>query len=202
MIKKKRVAALCKACKRLQMQTMPDKTQWIGNGTAMYILAGIEPMSAESLASMLDYTEKDYLKISFVEGKIPVEVFSDENSTDVQIEAPPKRVIIRNSEYLIFETAEKLIFIDGDYLKPIVTDGQTTFFMRKLPESNYNLLCVKKGFFPEAIIAGVEFSEKSLYEWFDDMACIITSIQDKYLLHLEKEAESDEQLMLEGKQSL
>lgn len=198
MIKKKRVAALCKSCKYLQMQTMPDNTQWIGNNTAMYILAGIEPMSAESLASMLDYTEKDFSNIHFVDGKAPFEIFSEENSTDIQIEAPPKRVIIKNSKYLIFETEKNLIFIDGDYLKPIVTDGQTTFFMRKFPESNYNLLCVKKGFFPEAVITGVEFSEKALEEWFGDLAGIITSIQDKYIANLEKEkggAENNEQLM-------
>lgn len=57
MIKKKRVAALCKSYKCLIMQTNSDNTQWIGTGAAMYMLAGIEPMSAESLASMLDYTE-------------------------------------------------------------------------------------------------------------------------------------------------
>lgn len=153
MIKKKRVAAVCKSRKFLQMQTMPDNTQWIGDGAAMYILAGIEPMSAESLASMLDYTEKDFSNIRFVEGKAPFEIFSDENGTDVQIEAPPKRVIIKGSEYLIFETEKSLIFIDGDYLKPIITDGQTTFFMRRFPESNRDLLCVKR-LFPRSCYCG------------------------------------------------
>lgn len=180
MIKKKRVAALCKSCKHLQMRTMPDNTQWIGNGIAMYILAGIEPMSAESLASMLDYTEKDFSNITFFDGKWPSELFAESNDSDVQIEALPKRVIIKGSEYLIFETDEKLIFIDGDYLKPVITDAQTTFFMRRIPESNCNLLCVKKGLFPEAVIAGVEFSEEAIEDWFNDLAVIITSIQNKF----------------------
>lgn len=48
MIKKKRVAAICKSHKRVMMQTTRDNTQWIGDGGAMYILAGIAPMSAES----------------------------------------------------------------------------------------------------------------------------------------------------------
>lgn len=67
MIKKKRVAAICKSQKCLRMQTLRDNTQWIGDGGAMYILAGIEPMSADSLASMLDYSEKDIAAIRFTE---------------------------------------------------------------------------------------------------------------------------------------
>lgn len=196
MIKKKRVAALCKAYKRLEMQTMPDNTQWIGDGAAMYILAGIEPMSAESIASILDYTEKDISSINFVDGEAPFEIFGDENGTDVQIETPPKRVIIKGSEYLIFEVEKALIFIDGNYLKPIVTDDQTTFFMRTSPCSSRKFLCVKKGFLPEAVIAGVKFDEKYLNEWFDELSVIMTSVTEKYIPHIVRSDDPGEQMML------
>ncbi len=145
MIKKKRVAALCKSKKHLTMQTLRDNTQWIGDGAAMYILAGIEPMSADSLASMLDYSEKDIAAISFTEIHASEELFSDEKGSDVQIENPPKRVIIKDVEFLIFETGNDLIFINGDYLKPIVTDDQTTYHIRTLSDGE-NVLCVKRAF--------------------------------------------------------
>lgn len=198
MIKKKRVAALCKSCKHLVMQTMSDNTQWIGDGGAMYILAGIEPMSAESLASMLDYTEKDFAGITFSENHTADELFREENDSDVQIESPPKRVIIENSEYLIFETGTKLIFINGEYLKPIVVDDQTTYFMRTAPSDGNCVLCVKKGFLPEAIICGVSFDEKALNDWFDDLAGIITSVQNKYMARREiEQGEADLQMTFE-----
>lgn len=198
MIKKKRVAALCKSYKCLIMQTNSDNTQWIGTGAAMYILAGIEPMSAESLASMLDYTEKDFAGITFSEHHIADELFAEENDSDVQIESPPKRVIIENSEYLIFETGTKLIFINGEYLKPIVVDDQTTYFMRNVPDGKGIALCVKKGFLPEAIICGVSFDEKTLNAWFDELAGIITSVQNKFMARREAEpGEADLQMAFE-----
>ncbi len=197
MIKKKRVAAICKAQRRLIMQTTPDNVQWIGDGRAMYILAGIEPMSAESIASMLDYTEKDIANISFSDGSLPDELFGDNDSADIQIETQPKRVIIKNAEYLIFETGTKLIFIDGECLKPIVADDQTTYFIRTFSESTHNVLCVKKGFLPEAIIAGIEFKEDFLNTWFDEMGGIINAITEKYISNLDYAGDFDEQMKLE-----
>ncbi len=197
MIKKKRVAAICKSQKCLRMQTLRDNTQWIGDGGAMYILAGIEPMSADSLASMLDYSEKDIAAIHFTEIHAPEELFSDNNVCDVQIKNPPKRVIIKNAEFLIFETGNDLIFIDGGYLKPIDTDDQTTYHMRTLSDGE-NVLCVKKGFLPEAVILGVKFDNSALNDWFDDLAGIITSVQNKYMARRETEpGEADLQMTFE-----
>lgn len=198
MIKKKRVAAICKAHKALRAQTMSDNTQWIGNGSAMYILAGIEPMSLEALASMLDYTEKDISKMSFFEEHLDEEIFSENNSTDIQIETPPMRVIIKDAEYLIYETGTRLIFIDSYYLKPIVANDQTTYFMRTLPGGKDTVLCVKKGFLPEAIICGVRFDEQALHTWFDELGGVINAVTDKYIYHLaEMKKAIDEQLKLE-----
>lgn len=197
MIKKKCVAAICKAHKRLKAQTMSDNTQWIGIGEAMYILAGIEPMSLDAIASMLDYTEKDISKMGLYEGHADEEVFSENNSSDIQIETPPKRVIIKDAEYLIYETGTRLIFIDSCYLKPIVADDQTTYFMRTLP-GGMTVLCVKKGFLPEAIICGIRFDEKALHTWFDELCGIINNVTDKYINNLAEISKAiDEQLKLE-----
>lgn len=200
MIKKKRVAALCKACRRLRSQTMSDNTQWIGDGCAMYILAGIEPMSWESLASMLDYTEKDIRSISYLESSVSEDLFSENNSTDVQVEAPPKCVIIKDREYLLFETETRLVFIDGRYLKPIDVDDQTTYFTRTFQDGHI-ALCVKKGFLPEAVILGVDFTEEKIDEWFDELSLIMTSVTEKYIPNIPHEDHHNdlgEQMILEG----
>lgn len=183
MIKKKRVAAICKSHKRVMMQTTHDNTQWIGDGGAMYILAGIEPMSAEGLASMLDYSEKDLTTIRFSEIHASEELFSD-NNDDMQVKDAPKRVIIKNAEYLIFETETDLIIINGAYLKPIDTDDQTTYHMRKLSDGT-TCLCVKKGFLPEAVILGVNFDNKALENWFNEIAGIVGAVQTKYMTRRE-----------------
>lgn len=67
MIKKKRVAAICKSTRRLRLETLTDNTQWIGNGHAFYIMAGVNLMTIEAVASMFDYSEKDMQKISVAE---------------------------------------------------------------------------------------------------------------------------------------
>lgn len=196
MIKKKRVATLCKAQKRVIMQTTSDNTQWIGDGGAMYILAGIEPMSAESLASMLDYSDKDFLTIKFAEIDAPEELYSD-NANDIQIKEPPKRVIIKNAEYLIFETATELIFINGEYLKPIVTDDQTTYHFRTVPNGQ-ECLCVKKGLLPEAVILGLNFNDQALNDWFSEIANTVSSVQAKYMTRRENSwSEQDLQIAFE-----
>lgn len=195
MIKKKRVAALCKSCGYLTSQTMSDKSQWIGDGCAMYILADIEPMSFESLASMLDYTEKDIKRISYFESSVSEELFSENNSTDVQIEAPPKRVIIKDKEYLIFETEARLVFIDGRYLKPIDVNDQTTYFTRTFRDGHI-ALCVKKGFLPEAVILGVEFTEEEIDKWFDEISVIMTSVTEKYIPNIVRSDDPGEQMTL------
>lgn len=195
MIRKKRVAALCKARGYLTSQTMSDNTQWIGDGCAMYILAGIEPMSWESLASMLDYTEKDIKRISYLERSASEDLFSENNSTDVQIEAPPKRVIIKDKEYLIFETETRLVFIDGRYLKPIDVDDQTTYFTRTFQDGHI-ALCVKKGFLPEAVIMGVEFTEEKIDEWFNEISVIMTSVTEKYIPNIVRSDDPGEQMTL------
>lgn len=196
MIKKKRVAALCKSCGYLTSQTMSDKSQRIGDGCAMYILADIEPMSFESLASMLDYTEKDIKRISYFESSVSEELFSENNSTDVQIEAPPKRVIIKDKEYLIFETEARLVFIDGRYLKPIDVNDQTTYFTRTFRDGHI-ALCVKKGFLPEAVILGVEFTEEEIDKWFDEISVIMTSVTEKYIPNIVRSDDPGEQMTLE-----
>lgn len=196
MITKKKVAALCKSHKCLAMQTMSDNTQWIGDGCAMYILAGIEPMSADSLISMLDFTEKD---VRIAEPNVPEETFAESNDSDIQIAEPPKRVIINNREFLIFETEKQLIFINGDYLKPIVTDDQTQYFMR-IGFDGKPVLCVKKGLLPEAVILGVRFDENSLKDWLSELEGIIHTVMLKYikpLSELEKDRAVYEQMKLE-----
>lgn len=195
MIKKKKVAAICKAHRRLVSQTMPDNTQWIGDGCAMYILAGIDPMSWESLASMLDYTEKDIANISYSESSVSEDLFSENNRTDVQVEAPPKRVIIKDVEYLIFETETRLVFINGKYLKPIDVDDQTTYFTRTFRDGHI-ALCVKKGFLPEAVILGVEFAEEKIDDWFDELGLIMTSVTEKYIPNIVRDEDLGEQLKL------
>lgn len=195
MIKKKRVAAICKSRRHLAMQTTRDKTQWIGDGQAMYILAGIEPMSAEGVASMLDYTENDVDSINFTDLHAPETIYAD-SGADVQIDDAPTRVIIKRAEYLIFQTGDRLIFIDEKYLTPIVTDKQTTYHIRSFPDGTY-ILCVKKGLLLEAIILGEQLESDLLHDWANEMGLLFGAIQSKYIARRIAEDQYCEQLEFE-----
>lgn len=182
MIKNKKVAALCKTRKQVASQVVGDETQtqWIGDDFGMYILAGVEPLNEFGLASVLDYSESDVKSIIFGSGVFPDNIFNDDFSGEVKIEKSPERIIIKGSEYLIFRTDDNLIFIDEMYLKPIVTDSQTNFFLRNT-ENSEPVLCVKKGLILEAVITGSHLDNELLIQWFSDIAKTISDIQEYYM---------------------
>ena len=68
MIKKKKVAAICRKHKQLRLATTADGTQWIGpsSGT-LYIMAGMPRMTIDEALSAFDYSEKDVENMSVSE---------------------------------------------------------------------------------------------------------------------------------------
>ncbi len=55
---------------------------------------------------------------------------------------------------------------------------------------------------PEAVILGVKFDNSALDGWFDDLAGIITSVQNKYMARRETMSEeSDMQMRFEEEQN-
>lgn len=189
MIKKNKIATLVKSRKCLASKVTADGTQWIGDGSSFYILAGIKPMEQGGLMSMLDFTDKDVETVHFTSTNVSDNMFADKDECDEQAEKAPKRVIISGAEYLMFETSTRLIFINSLYFKPIMTDEQTTFHIRK------DCLCIKHGLLLEAVIAGCSFSEDELFKWFDELNETMCAVSEKYINKWYKD-EQPEQLEL------
>ncbi len=184
MIKKKAIASICKAHGNFTTKNTAKNIQWLGDSGAMYILEGISPMPAESLAILLDCTEKDMDKLNFSETDTPDNLFADDHPGDVQIKKPPKRVYHWDKEFLVYEVDERVIIIDSEYLKPIVSDGQTTFFIRpyyEMFDDNICALCVKQGLFAQAVILETHFDTKAAEEIATDLSDTAAAIRMKYL---------------------
>ncbi len=184
MIKKKAIASICKAHGNFTTKNTAKNIQWLGDSGAMYILEGISPMPAESLAILLDCTEKDMDKLNFSETDTPDELFADDHPGDVQIKKPPKRIYHWDKEFLVYEVDERVIIIDSEYLKPVVSDGQTTFFIRPYIEEFYDhvyALCVKQGLFAQAVILETNFNTKAAEEIAADLSDTAAAIRMKYL---------------------
>ncbi len=184
MIKKKAIASICKAHGNFTTKNTAKNIQWLGDSGAMYILEGISPMPAESLAILLDCTEKDMDKLNFSETDTPDEMFTDDHPGDVQIKNPPKRVYHWDKEFLVYEVGERVIIIDSEYLKPIVFDGQTTFFIRpynEIIDGKICALCVKQGLFAQAVILETRFNTKAAEEIATDLSDPAAAIRMKYL---------------------
>ncbi len=184
MIKKKAIASICKAHGNFTTKNTAKNIQWLGDSGAMYILERISPMPAESLAILLDCTEKDMEKLNFSETDTPDNLFADDHPGDVQIKKPPKRVYHWDKEFLVYEVDERVIIIDSEYLKPIVSDGQTTFFIRpyyEMFDDNICALCVKQGLFAQAVILETHFDTKAAEEIATDLSDTAAAIRMKYL---------------------
>ncbi|MCH5195921.1 MAG: hypothetical protein J1F28_04365 [Oscillospiraceae bacterium] len=59
MIRKKKVAALCKKLGRLYVVTAVNGVQWVGYGTTFYKMEGMPQMKPVEYAAAFDFSEKD-----------------------------------------------------------------------------------------------------------------------------------------------
>ena len=64
MIIKKKVASICKKNKSMLLATSADNTQWVGQGSAFYSIAGLPQMTVPEVMNALDYTDDEKAKFT------------------------------------------------------------------------------------------------------------------------------------------
>lgn len=193
MIKKKKVAALCKKTYTISMTTRSDGTQWVGNGTALYSMEGMPKMTPDEVAVAFDYSDTERAAMKHNENSAAAVLTGDEYPAEILIEIPPRDVIIGSGHYMMFKAADRVMFISSSALTPIEIDGQTNFYMRFLRgNEEYKFLCVKQGLLAQAIIMATVISQERLDEWIADMYDTINSVKTGYKCHSEDSGEPDQ----------
>ncbi len=198
MIKKKKVAALCKKNYTISTTTRSDGTQWVGNGIALYSMEGMPKMTPEEVAVAFDYSDAERKAMTLNENRYLAALTVDDYPREIIIESPPRDIIIGSEHYLMFNAADRVMFIDSGALAPVELDSQTNFFMRCIDgREEYKFLCVKNGLLAQAIIIATVISQEKIDEWVVDMYNTINSIKTGYKCRRADNGEPD-QLLLEN----
>ena len=180
MIKKKKVAALCKKAHTITMTTCSDGTQWVGNGTALYSMEGMSKMTPNEIAVAFDYSDIERETMTLNENRYIAALTADDYPGEIIIENPPRDLVI-GSHYQLFSAAGQVMFIDSAALAPVELDRQTNFFMRYIDgHEEHKFLCIKQGLLAQAIIIATVISRERIDEWVADMYNTINSIKTGY----------------------
>lgn len=197
MIKKKKVAALCKKAHTITMTTCSDGTQWVGNGTALYSMEGMPKMTPNEVAVAFDYSDIERETMTLNENRYIAALTADDYPGEIIIENPPRDLVI-GSHYQLFSAAGQVMFIDSAALAPVELDSQTNFFMRCIDgHEEDKFLCIKQGLLAQAIIIATVISQERIDEWVADMYNTINSIKTGYKCGSDDGGEP-EQLLLDN----
>ncbi len=183
MIIKKKVASICKKSKSMLLATSADNTQWVGQGSAFYSIAGLPQMTVPEVMNALDYTDDE--KARFTE-MAPIDL--GKNISDAypeEILADEIKAVYHNAvKYVMVKAGGRVILINSEYLIPVKHEAQTGYYVR-LKENGDAFLCIKVGMLAEAIVMDSCFTETEIHALIDGMKSIETSILNGYAPYTE-----------------
>ena len=151
----------------------PEGYQWISSGGVAYPLYGLPEMDADSLAVLLDISEKEKSKHHFVVGVSPSDI-SFKDYIDAERKLPMEGLVsIGYGGSILYpaRTSEGLRFFDPTYLRPITEEYE--IFERESQNGIY--LAVKTGFLLAAIIMPKNVLEEDLAHRLEN---VLNSLKD------------------------
>lgn len=145
-----KIAALCRKEKSILI-TRSGKTQWVGNGAAIYPLYKFPKIDDDSLCAIFDISEKKRENMCIRTLDIaPIDI-SDNCDNEIEIEKRNTTTVLGKSEMQSFFTGEKLIFIDSHFLTPLSDISEELgYYLRYSNKQMY--IVVKLGMIPLAAI--------------------------------------------------
>lgn len=167
-MKLNKIAALCNKVKQISLYTQEDesgeKTQWAGDGCAVYALLGLPIFTAETIMNTfgVDADKKDVWLVRdepFLEG-FDLDAYSDGDVTaNFSLE---NYVTYCGNSYVPVRVSDEVFYIKQKYLNVIKFDEKTQMLARKTAGNTY--FVVTDGLFPIAMIMPVKI-EDGMKEW-------------------------------------
>ena len=164
-MKLSKLAKICKDCNQIHIidtYNGDELTQWAGDGSAFYELAGMPEFTAETLFVSLgfDLSKKDCWIMSRREEKdeLPVINLAVEDDTDLEAHIEQfGSVSYRGTDYVIVYAGGKMYFFNRKYFAPLKMDENFNTVLRGSGAKKY--LITKDGLFPTALIAPAQISD-------------------------------------------
>lgn len=167
-MKYNKIAALIKKSRYLDVRSVDEGEQWVGDGGAMFPIYGMPELDNEQVYKFLNL-ENDKTKISvgqagmFDESSFDESLFSEDYVGEIQVREFGVRVLINGEEYESLYTELGALLIKSKYIEiaadNVEIEGQLGIYIRKCGKIPF--IAIKKGFALLAIAAPV-------YTWSED----------------------------------
>ena len=172
MISKKKVAQLCRKRKTLEVCTLKDGTQWVGAGSAYYVMDGLPKMKTTEYTAVFDFSQKDIDESVISEVDISNII---EAEFEIAVQSEPQTLIYCDEKFLCFSESNHFAIIPETQLAPVIMDENTAFYIRF---GQAPIVCVKHGLFQEALIAATVFSETAIKAIESQCLTIINAVRN------------------------
>lgn len=157
-MKIKKVAALCSKSKVFYLCNVIDKTgvitQWLGDGVALYQIAGFPHMDAGSICAIFDISEKkkESIHIKCLDNTPAGLCFDDTDPTELAVDTCAITVLYHGKALKPIQTRHGVVFIDAKHISPLedVFDGLEYFERQTITGKTY--IVAKTGMLIAAVI--------------------------------------------------
>lgn len=167
-MKLKAIATIFKRNKRLNILVMPNGTQWITNGVALYSMSGMPELTPAMVLKIFDIPEDK-------QGEWTCEIKPmPENMREIctngffatELLLEPKKSTIKygGTTYSFLRNVDDIIAVDEKYLKPLDDMEYMQFYKREIPNKcGYAIVC-QNALELEAVIMPIMLGEEMAKE--------------------------------------
>lgn len=160
-MKIRKLAALCKAEKTIQLVDEKNGKQWVGNGATLYPLLGLPTMSEVQVMRMFDIPQSDNEKYHVRRADaddLPVDL-SDIANGETKLQPPDICITYAGQEFMPLPASGKVLWINPEYFDPVRKSGDLDLYER-VDSWGIPYIAVKAGMMLEAVIYPLSVGDK------------------------------------------
>lgn len=170
-MKLKKISAMCSKSKTYHILDKTDAgghiTQWMGDGSAFYQLAGLPTLDEEGLCKLFDIAPNNRDKFDIAHRDMPLDV-SDSNPLDSPVENMGMSLFCHGKELIPLRAKDGILFIQRQYLRPMADEADLIeLYEREAAGIRY--IVAKAGMFIQAVILPINVLNKAFVNLLGDI---------------------------------
>lgn len=171
-MKLKTIAAVFKRNKNLKILTMPNGTQWITNGVAMYSMSGMPELTPATVLKIFDIPNDKQGEWNCEVKPMPENMCkvctNDFYTTESLLEPKKSTIEYGGITYSLLRNNDDIIAIDEKYLKPLYDDMEyMQFYKQEFPDKCGFAIVCQNALELEAVIMPIVLAEEMAKELFE-----------------------------------
>lgn len=173
-MKLKKVAALCSQIGAFYLYDQADRQgeivcQWLGDGNAVYPIAGLPYMEMDHVCAMFDIPAKKQEKMIFRHTVAPESInWEDSDQEERQLDDPKLCLRYGGREVLPLRTSAGITFIQEKYLAPLDSLEYLRLYERR-SRSGGVYIAAKIGMVVQAVIMPVDIVNEDFVDKMDEL---------------------------------